>query len=311
MVSNIKKWVEVNPELKASSGFGLPMFALSSNVIYYQAYSLLPLLAEELGVKPRSNYQVKAERLKKSINQHFWMPEKQTYKYLVDPNGHADRQESAGLAFAVLFGVADADKSQSLFRNTYVAPAGIPSVYPSFERYTGPEGKEFARHSGTVWPQVQGLWAQAATKYGQTKAFRHELKQLMRHAYRDKQFREIYHPLTGLPYGGWQEDNDGEIVEWKSAEKQVWAATAYLGMVLKGIVGLQLQPDGIYFHPLPMPRTEPMHLRSLHYRGAILDIALKGTGNHVKSFTINGVKQNRFFLPAAAQGKQQIEIEFY
>jgi glycogen debranching enzyme len=312
-VANIKKWVEENPALKVKKGFGLPMFALSSNCIYYRAYTLLPLMQAQLGQKPDPAFARKALQLKEGINRHFWMPAAGNYRYLLDPNGNADRQESAGLAFAVLFGIAGPDQQESVFRQTYVAPAGIPCIYPSFERYSNlsPGGSQqtYARHSGTVWPHVQGLWALAAASGQQEKHFMHEFTRLTRHAFRDKQFREIYHPLTGLPYGGMQEDNTGRVVEWKSTERQVWSATAYLSMVLKGVFGMELRPEGILFKPMVSHNPEEWQLRHLRYRQAELHIVLKGEGRRIKAFTVNGKKQEKPFLPAAAKGRQRIEIE--
>jgi peptidoglycan/xylan/chitin deacetylase (PgdA/CDA1 family) len=308
-VSNIKKWVQVNPELRAQWGFGLPMFALSTNCIYYKALSILPLMAKELGIKLKEDYQAKAGLLKQAINDRFWMPEKNTYRYMIDPNGNSDRQESAGLALAILFDIADNAKCSLLFKNTYVAPSGIPCVYPSFERYTGPGKDQYARHSGTVWPQVQGLWALAAAKKGATSLFYHELLALTHNVMRDKQFREIYHPLTGVPYGGMQEDNTGKVVLTESMCMQTWSASAFWAMVVKGAFGISLQDNGLSFAPLPPRGSKRYVLKNYRYRNSFLNIEVLGDGNNIKEFRINGQLQQEPVLPLNSSGILNIVIK--
>jgi len=108
-----------------------------------------------------------------------------------------------------------------VFEHQLVAPAGVPSLWPNFERYRGPDGNDYARHAGTVWPQIQGMWAHAAAHHKRDAIFGHELFQLAEHAARDSQFAEITTPSQEKIYGGLQERN-GEIVMWKSQPRQSW-----------------------------------------------------------------------------------------
>ena len=307
-VSNIKKWVQVNPQLRAHKGFGLPMFVLSTNCIYYKAFTILPMMAKELGATLKQDYNGKAALLKQSINKQFWIPEKNTYRYMIDPGGNSDRQESAGIALAILFDIADDAKSKFLFKNTYVAPAGIPCVYPSFERYTGPGKDQYARHSGTVWPQVQGLWALAAAKKGETSLFYHELRSLTHNAMRDQQFREIYHPVTGLPYGGMQEDNTGKVVLTESMHMQTWTASSFWAMIIKGAFGISLQDKAISFAPLPPNGSKRYALKNYRYHNAVLNVEVLGEGNHIKAFEVNGKQQQQPMLSSNSTGVLNVVI---
>ena len=115
------------------------MSVLSTNCLYYAAYRIAHRLSGE------AQYARKAEALRQSINQAFWDEDRGTYRYLVDPWGGCDYQESMGLSFAILFGVADARMAESIIEHTVITPNGIPCVYPSFERYL-PYG--LGRHSG-------------------------------------------------------------------------------------------------------------------------------------------------------------------
>ena len=132
-----------------------------------------------------------------------------------------------------MFGIADARQTEAIFKSQHITPAGIPCGWPNFSRYETKDGNSFGRHIGTVWPQIQGFWAEAAARAGKTEIFGHELFNLAAHAVRDRQFAEIYHPLTGEIYGGLQE-NGGRIVLWNATSRQTWAATAYIRMVFDG-----------------------------------------------------------------------------
>jgi len=304
-VSTIGKWVEENPDLTAEEGYGLPMHALSTNCMYYGVYKILPEMEKELGRKVHEEWNIKARNLKRAINRYFWDEEEGTYRYLVDPHGNCDYQEGMGLAYALIFGIADAEQTRQVLENAVVEPAGIPCVYPSFPRYRYAGG--YGRHSGVVWSHIQGFWAEAAARYGNENRFTHEFEQLTQHAYRDRQFREIYHPKTGRPYGGLQEFNEGGIREWESTNRQTWGATGYIRIILRGLLGMRFDTEGIRFEPFIPYQFENFRLKHLRYRDAVLNISVKGSGNQIATFTINGQEQQPF-LPAGNEGIQNIVI---
>ena len=100
-------------------------------------------------------------------------------------------------------------------------------------------------------------------KSGKPKAFEKELNILANNSYRDMHFSEIYHPETGMPYGGLQENTDmfnpdcnymsksEEQIreqynpmcanEWNSLRKQTWSATGFLSLIFYGILGLSVK----------------------------------------------------------------------
>ena len=70
------------------------------------------------------------------------------------------------------------------------------------------------------------------------------------------------------------------------------------GMIMRVIMGIELKTDGMYFSPfVPSSLTGPKTLTGLKYRDATLTIQVNGTGNQVKSFTINGKESSDFMLP--------------
>ena len=230
LTSSILRWPGEHPGERAATGAGIPMKALSTNCVYEHAFRVIARLARFRG-EDGSEWTRHADALKEAIIRAFWNPKTGLPDYLAK---ECDAQESLGLAFVILFDIADGEQARSILAHAYSTEQGIPCVWPAFPPYceTG-----YGRHCGTVWPHIQGFWALAALKAGRADLFGHELFTLARHAVRDGQFAEIYHPEDGRIYGGIQEGG-GEYIEWRSCEKQTWSAAAFLAMVFYGILGL-------------------------------------------------------------------------
>lgn len=80
-------------------------------------------------------------------------------------------------------------------------------------------------------------------------------------------------------------------------------------MVIKGIFGISLSPDGMSFSPMvPTAFGGNKQISGLKYRDAILDIHLNGTGDRVVSFTIDSVSTDSHFIPADLSGDHKIVI---
>lgn len=298
--SAIRFWPRFNPGKVAPRGFGIPMKALSTNCLYYSAYVTAAAMARELALPARPEFADRAEKLKQAINRNFWLADAGHYRYLVGPLGNSDHQEALGQAYALLFGIAGAEQADAIFRNQPVQPAGVPAVWPDFPRYQQPDGNAFSRHAGTVWPQIQGMWAHAGALHGKSGILGHELFQLAAHAVRDAQFAEIYHPLTGEIYGGMQERSGKGIVLWDSPPRQTWAATAFIRMMVFGVAGLTPSVDGLRFRPcLPAGLTR-VELRNLRFRDMTLNLTIEGAGCKPRPADL--------FLPFSTTGKQDVRI---
>jgi glycogen debranching enzyme len=306
--SSILDWPKHNPDKVSKPGYGIPMEALSTNCIYYNAYMAAEGMARELKVPVDPQWKVTAANLKKAINKRFWNEEKGNYRYLVGPLGKCDHQEGLGSAYAILFGVADARQTEAIFKSQHITPAGIPCGWPNFPRYESKDGQSFGRHIGTVWPQIQGFWAEAAARAGKPEVFGDELFNLANHAVRDKHFAEVYHPLSGKIYGGLQEREGQGIGLWGATSRQTWAATAYIRMVLMGLVGMRFDTDGLRFQPVLPKGVGSVHLSNVRYRKMALDITVTGNGAKIKQCLVNGKDAKDGFLPADEKGRRVITI---
>ena len=284
----IEGWLE-NPENnaeKAPYGRGLPMKALSTNCVYYEAYVILAQMNELLDKDP-STALAKAEKLKAAINNAFWNEEKGTYDYLAY---ECDYQEAIGIAFALLFGIADERQSALVLENTCVTEQGIACVWPAFDRYLELDG--YGRHSGTIWPHAQGFWARAALEKGYAQGFDFELYALAEKAVQNGQFHEIYHPDTGEVYGGLQEFSQGNIGSWGSCQHQTWSATAYLSCIYYELLGADIQNGSVTFTPyLPVGVNEAV-ISGMKIGSTTFHIIITRGGNHPTSVSFDTLSKD-------------------
>lgn len=303
--SGIADWVKAHPS--SLSGHGLPMKALSTNCLYYNAYRLLPAMACALGIAVDPVWEEKAERLRAAINKRFWNPATGTYRYLVDADDPVDRQEGFGHAFALLFGIADGQQARRVIDHQHITPHGIACVWPSYERYTNEAGTSFGRHSGTIWPQVNTAWAMALVAHGRRDLAWKELELLAAKACRDNQFAEIYHPLTGEIYGGMQEWYDGGTPRlWVPCQRQTWCATGFMGMVLHVLGGVRLERESISFDPWLPEGMNAMTLQGIRYRECEINLRVERSG--VPGIVVNEKNVASAFVAAGESSGSVTEI---
>ena len=183
-------------------------------------------------------------------------------------------EEALGLSFALLFGLAGDEQAKRVVQSAVTTKNGIPCLHPGFSRY---DALGLGRHSGTVWPHAQAFWADAAAPYD-PGALNHELTALTKNALREGFFSEIYHPETGLPYGGIQESGGHPHANWQSQPRQTWSATGYIRMVLFGLMGLSIGEDRVTLSPRNIDAVKRLKLSGLRWRDMTLDIEIGAGG---------------------------------
>lgn len=285
--SGILSWINnpVNLPLKATSGYGIPMKALSTNCVYYQAYVLLAEMNKMMGLDPEEPLS-KAAALKDAINKIFWNEEKGSYDYLAY---ECDYQEALGIAFALLFGIADDRQATLVLENAKITENGIACVYPSFDRYLKKGG--YGRHAGTVWPHAQSFWARACGKYGYTRGYENELFLMAEKAVRDNQFWEIYHPDTGEVYGGLQGFGKQDISVWGSVPHQVWSATGYLAIIYDQIFGIEVGDKTVTFAPSLPTGVKEATLSGMKIGSTTFDVVITTGTDHPSSASFDTTVQ--------------------
>lgn len=287
---------------------------LSTNCVYYGAYLALSKMAV-LADPDKSNsinYAKKALTLKNNILEHLYNRVDNTFYYLIDQNGKPYKaQEGLGISFAVIFGIINGDQAHQLISNAVVSKYGITSIYPDFPRNSP---QKPGRHNNIIWPMVNGFFAKGAIASKSYATFDHELFSLTHLALDEDKgnydFREIYNPTTGQPDGGYQANGPSNPdYHWQSCRLQTWSATGYISMVLNGVLGLRLNENSISFSPYLPDGIGHIELKELHYRNSVLNVTVKGKGDKIKSFTIDGNTALAYSINAATNGTHSVVID--
>jgi len=282
--------------------------ALSTNLLYYNGYVLASkmgsiLLEDSEYIQHLWNQGMK---LKDHIRTRLWQEEKGYYAYFEDENGElVEQMEGLGEAL-VLLSEEFEDKGhriRAILDHTYRTEIGVPCLWPRFDHGEIPVGDTDISqyyHNGRVWPFVMAYFAIAAAQKGRMDIFAEEMLRLIDLSEQADTFAEFYELDKTFP---------------RKRKKQLWSDAGYLGMIYQGLFGMKFEVEGIVFAPSkPSSETflkmdETISLLNVKYRKAVLDINVKGFGNVVKSFKINGEIQSEPKIDATVTGKQVIEIE--
>ena len=202
-------------------------YALSTNVLHYQALELATQMAEQRHDARAADYQAQAEALKAAINTHFWRADRGMYmSYLGGDGAPYDTYDLLGLALAIDSGVADTDRARQSLANYPVWPAGSPVIWP--ERVDQP-----IYHNRAIWPFVSAYALRAARKLDDPAHIAFEITSLMRGAALAGSNMENYELTTEATH---VDDGKlgGPVVD---SPRQLWSVAGYLAMVGEGVFG--------------------------------------------------------------------------
>ncbi|OOG59890.1 Six-hairpin glycosidase-like protein [Rhodanobacter sp. C03] len=204
-------------------------FALSTNVLHYQALQLAATLANaHHDAKAASTYRAQAAALKSAINAHFWRADRGLYmSYLGGDGTPYDTYDLLGIALAITSGVADGERARQTLANYPTWPAGSPVIWP--ERADQP-----IYHNRAIWPFVSAYALRAARVVNSPSRIAHEIESVMRGAALYGSNMENYELLTQ----GQHVDEgklSGPVV---NSPRQVWSVAAYFAVVTEGVFGL-------------------------------------------------------------------------
>jgi len=216
-------------------------FALSTNVLHYQALQLAAAMARQRGRTAASAlYARQAASLKQAINGRFWSPGRGLYmSYIggpVDPQPF-DAYDLLGLDLAITSGVADAQRAVESLEHYPAWPAGSPVIWP--ERRAEP-----IYHNRAIWPFVSEYTLRAARRIGDPSLIALEVRSLMRGAALDASNMENYSLLSQSTHVAG--NLGGPVVD---SPRQLWSVAGYLDMVVRGVFGLE--DDGRIAPQLP------------------------------------------------------------
>lgn len=265
---------------------------LGTNAVHYETLKVLGQMTNELG--KNDPWTAKADSLKENINAHLWEADKGYYgQYLYgrDFFSLSPRSESLGEAFTLLFGIADSSRSQSVLKNTPLLPYGIPCIYPQTPGVS-------PYHNDASWPFVQAFWTLAAAKEKQQSMVAYSYATQLRAAALFLTNKENMVAETG--------DFAGTVL---NSSRQLWSIAGQLAMTYRVIFGLTPETDSLRFQPvIPQNFGGTYQLDNFHYRKSILSLTVRGSGNSISSFYLDGKQLENPVIPSGLTGKHTIEM---
>ena len=216
-------------------------FALSTNVLYYQALQLAAEMAQQRGQQAAAaRYLRQAAALRQAINARFWRPDRGLYMSYIggstDPEPF-DAYDLLGLDLAITSGVADSQRAMESLEHYPAWPAGSPVIWP--ERRDQP-----IYHNRAIWPFVSEYTLRAARQVGDPSLIELEVHSMMRGAALNASNMENYSLLSQSTHVPGK--LGGPVVD---SPRQLWSVAGYLDMVLRGVFGLE--DDGRIAPELP------------------------------------------------------------
>ncbi len=267
---------------------------LSTSIVHAQAWKVLSEIASDLGHKKVAREaQEMSDRIAKGINTHLWMDDKGYYgMYLYGRDNLImnPRAETLGESLAIMWDIADAERARSITENNPTTPFGAAVFYPQIADIPN-------YHNNALWPWVGCWWAIANAKVGNEEGVMQGIGAIMRPA-----------ALFCTNKENFNLDN-GDIYTELNSSNMLWCLSGNLALTHKILFGIGYDKDRLVFHPfVPKALGGELKLDNFKYRDAVLNITLKGYGNEIKSFTVNGKKQLPEILAGKAKGVMNVEI---
>lgn len=268
---------------------------LGTNAVHYQALTVLGKMSDLMNKKKDGKkYKAVAEKIKKGINTHLWMPEKQYYgQYLYGRNYEllSPRSEALGEALCVLFNIADETRQKQIVQNVPVVDYGIPCVYPQIADIP-------PYHNNAVWPFVQTYWMWAAAKAGNQESVMHSIASIYRAAAMFLTNKENFVAESG--------DFQGTQI---NSSNMLWSLSGNISSIHKVLFGIRFEENGLKFQPfVPEAMAANRELNNFKYWNAVLDVELSGYGNQIASFELDGKAQKEPVISANLKGKHHLKI---
>ena len=269
---------------------------LGTNMVHYIALKSAAQMGQILGDEESAEcFELKAAQVKDAVNEHLWMDEKGYYAQFIA--GRNDdllftKSETLGHSLAILYGVADGERAATLSQSMPIMDFGAPVFWP-FVPDQGPY------HNRAVWPFVQSYWVMASAKTGNEQGVLHGVSAVWRAAMMYATNKENFVA------------NDGN---WRgthvNSSNMLWSLSGSLGITFRTLIGINYDgPDALWFAPVvPKALKAERKVTGFKYRDAVLDICVKGYGDVISSFMVDGQLMDEPIFSASQSGNHTIEI---
>ncbi len=268
--------------------------AMNTAVVHAAAWNVLADIADELGHKKEAaQAREQAQKVTDAINTRFWNDEAGDYMMYLYGRDYPivnPRHETLGTSLAILYDIAPADRAKQVTESNPVTPFGPAIFYPQIADMP-------AYHNNALWPFVGAYWTLANAKAGNEQGVMNGIGSIFRPA-----------ALFTTNKENFNLDN-GDIATELNSSNMLWCLSGNLALTQRILFGINYEKDGIRFEPfVPKALADTRSLDNYRYRDAILNITVKGYGDRIASFTLNGKEQKTPFVPATVKGVNDIVI---
>lgn len=217
-------------------------YALSTNVLHYQALRLAERLAGQRGDARADEYKAWADALAQQIDARFWREDMGQYMSYIGEAAHPvpyAKVDLLGLSLGILADVLPTGRARRALAAYPIGPAGSPVVWPQ-------EGQQPIYHNRAIWPFVSAYSLRAARQLDDAPRIAAEIRSLMQGAALAGSNMENYELVSQAVH---VEEGalSGPVV---NSERQLWSVAGYLSMVVEGVFGVQ--DDGRVQPKLPV-----------------------------------------------------------
>ena len=204
----------------------------------------------------------------------------------------SQRSESLGEALAVLFKISEENQNKKIIANTPLLNFGIPCFFPQIANIP-------SYHNNGIWPFVQSFFTWASAKTENLQAVKHGIASLTRASALFLTNKENFVANTGNYIGT-------EI----NSDRQLWSVAGNLALYYRIILGMNFDPDGIFFKPaIPQSFKGKYELRNFKYKDTVLNIAVEGFGTTIDSFFVNNEYLEQPFFSGELAGEYSIRMK--
>lgn len=248
--------------------------AMGTNVMYAVALKCASEMAEVLGKKKKAaEYAKKAEELSAVIDKTFWMPDKGYYgmytygrdNMILNPRG-----ETLGESLSILYDIAPEERQKSISENNPVTKFGPAIFYPQIADMPN-------YHNNALWPWVAAYWTLAQAKVGNEDGVVEGIGSIIRPA-----------ALFTTNKENFNLDN-GDIFTELNSSNMLWCLAGQLALTNQVLFGIHFEKDGLRIEPfVPEVFGGDRTLSNFPYRGAKINVTVKGYGDKVKGISIDG-----------------------
>lgn len=206
-------------------------YALSTNVLHYQALRLAERLAGHHGDARAADYKAWADALAQQIDARFWREDIGQYMSYIGEAAHPvpyAKVDLLGLSLSILAGLLPPERARRALAAYPMGPAGSPVVWPQ-------EAQQPIYHNRAIWPFVSAYSLRAARQLDDAPRIAAEIRSLMRGAALAGSNMENYELVSQAVH---VEEGalSGPVV---NSERQLWSVAGYLSMVVEGVFGVQ------------------------------------------------------------------------